>query len=310
MNFKATLWGAIGGLLLAPCSLIAQHTSPQHHDQAHAFASIGVMADHTHEMGEWMSSYRSMHMKIIGSRVSNSDVLADYMVSPTDMRINMQMVGLMYVPTGDSPLMAMIPYLDQEMGHLTQTGARFTTRSEGLGDIKLTGMIPFYQEGPHSWQVNLGLGLPTGSIDVKDNTPAGRVRLGYRFFTDSYSYGGQTSTVLRMGRNDNDYSLVDRYNATSWFSRPINSEASVSLRLNYEVWGNIDGADPQLNPTMVPTADPDRRAGQQLDLRLGLNLQAPDGHLEGYSLAVEFGVPLWQKLDGPQLETDWILTFG
>jgi len=106
LNFKATLWGAIGGLLLAPCSLIAQHTSPQHHDQAHAFAPIGVMADYTHEMGEWMFSYRSMHMEIIGnrdgdSRVSNSDVLADYMVSPTDMRMNMQMVGLMYAPTDD-----------------------------------------------------------------------------------------------------------------------------------------------------------------------------------------------------------------
>ena len=75
--------------------------------------------------------------------------------------------------------MAMIPYIDQEMDHLTRTGARFTTRSEGLGDIKLTGMVPFYQEGPHSWQVNLGLGLPTGSIDVKDNTPAGRVHLPY-----------------------------------------------------------------------------------------------------------------------------------
>lgn len=28
------------------------------------------------------------------------------------------------------------------------------------------------------------------------------------------------------------------------------------------------------------------------------------------TLAAEFGVPLWQKLGGPQLETDWILTFG
>ena len=34
------------------------------------------------------------------------------------------------------------------------------------------------------------------------------------------------------------------------------------------------------------------------------------GVLEGQRLFAEFGVPIYQNLDGPQLETDWVLNIG
>ena len=74
----------------------------------------------------------------------------------------------------------------------------------------------------------------------------------------------------------------------------------------WRVWGNVDGADPALNPAMVPTADPDRRGGERIDLLAGVNLFRNEGKLKGNRISIEAGLPVYQSLDGPQLETDWI----
>ena len=87
-----------------------------------------------------------------------------------------------------------------------------------------------------------------------------------------------------------------------WFSQ--------SLRVGAESWENIDGADPRLNPTLVPTADPDRRGGTRVDLGIGAEFQGQGDVLEGHRLAVERETPMYQDLDGPQLETDWVFTVG
>ncbi len=71
---------------------------------------------------------------------------------------------------------------------------------------------------------------------------------------------------------------------------------------------NIHGSDPTLMPTMVPTADPNRRAGKRLDLLFGVNVFAAAGALDGLRAAIEGGLPVYQSLDGPQLETDWMLS--
>ena len=58
------------------------------------------------------------------------------------------------------------------------------------------------------------------------------------------------------------------------------------------------------------TADPDLRAGTQVDLGLGFNFYAPEGALQGARLAAEFNLPLYRNLSGPQLETDFSATVG
>ena len=74
------------------------------------------------------------------------------------------------------------------------------------------------------------------------------------------------------------------------------------------MWGNIDGADPELNPAVVPTADPNRRGGKRVDFVLGVNVYVPKGRFKGNRVAFEAGIPVYQSLDGPQLENDWRLT--
>ena len=103
-------------------------------------APIGGMADHTHGAGEWMASYRYMFMDMDGNRgrggrKDTSDVLADFMVSPLRMYMEMHMVGLMHAPTDNLTMMAMVPYIRQSMDHKMRTGGKVKTRTEGIGDI-------------------------------------------------------------------------------------------------------------------------------------------------------------------------------
>lgn len=127
--------------------------------------------------------------------------------------------------------------------------------------------------------------------------------------SDGSLLGVQASATLRLGDNDNGYTLGDRYLLTAWYSHQVTSAFSSSVRVAVESWGNIDGSDDQLNPMMVPTARTDLRAGHRLDLFVGASWDT-GGHLDGHRLAIEVGVPVYQDLDGPQLENDLMFTFG
>ncbi|MBE9129909.1 transporter [Coleofasciculus sp. LEGE 07092] len=296
-------------------------------------APIGVMGDHTHEKGEVMFSYRYMFMDMDGNRdgtdsLSDAEVLQQFPVTPVRMTMQMHMLGVMYAPTDDLTLMAMVPYVFKEMDHVTRSGLRFTTNSEGFGDIKLTGLYKILDQNRQRLHFNIRVSFPTGSIEERDNTPAGDdqilpypMQIGSGTFdllpgitylgqTNNLSWGGQAIATLRLGESSNDYRLGNQLALTGWAAYKWADWLSTSIRLNGKTWGNIDGVDSRLNPMMIPTADPDRRGGTQLNLGFGVNLYAPRGSLKGSRLAIEFELPLYRSLDGPQLETDWQLTAG
>jgi len=145
----------------------------------HANHSPSKIGDHNHKQGEWMTSYRYSAMKMKGNRngeskVSVSDVLADYMVAPTEMTMQMHMFGLMYGFSDKLTLMGMLPYKSVSMDHVTRMGMEFTTDSNGIGDVKLSGLYTLYNDDDDNKIIlNAGISLPTGSIDERDNTPAG-----------------------------------------------------------------------------------------------------------------------------------------
>lgn len=64
------------------------------------------------------------------------------------------------------------------------------------------------------------------------------------------------------------------------------------------------------NPMMAPTVREALRGGTRLDLPLGLNILFPGGALKGHRIAAEWHIPLYQNLNGPQIETDWLVTVG
>jgi hypothetical protein len=285
-----------------------------------------------HGPGEVMLSYRYMRMRMNGSRdrterESSASVLRDFPVTPTEMDVEGHVVGVMWAPHRRVTLLAMVPFLRKDMDHETRGGLRFTTRANGIGDVRAGGMIRLFDREGHHLHLNADLSFPTGTISAKDDTPAGRQRLPYPMQLGSgtydllpgitysgqsrrYSWGGQVIGTVRTGRNNKGYRLGNRLDATAWGARRWTSWVSTSLRLAWGSWGNIDGDDDALNPRVVPSADPKRRGGSRLDGLVGVNFVVPKGPLRNHRFAVEAGWPLYQWLDGPQLETDWRLIAG
>jgi hypothetical protein len=110
------------------------------------------------------------------------------------------------------------------------------------------------------------------------------------------------------GKN-NGYRLGNQLAVSTWASYQPEPWISLSGRVEARTTGDITGRDP-LIAGPVQTADPDNYGGDTVTLYGGFNLMGQRGALRGHRLAFELGVPVYQKLNGPQMETDWIATLG
>jgi hypothetical protein len=299
--------------------------------------SINVLGSHIHPAGQWMLGYESMFENMDGNRdgthrVGRGRVLDQFATAPTDMTMQTHMAMVMYAPSDDLTVMAMLPYILKSMNHVTRDGIRFTERSEGIGDLQLRGLYTLYTVGRfrHRFLLNAGLSIPTGSIDAKDFGPdrsLGRTRLEYPMQlgsgtvdllpgltylgqAETWAWGAEFIPTVRLGRNHLDYRLGNRYRLSAWTAWKWTEWLSLSTRLDGQTWDDISGADRSLDPMEEPTKDPKIQGGRRLDALLGVNLYAPKGMLKGARLAVEAGAPAYQSLDGPQLQTDWLVRVG
>jgi len=316
-------------------------TGHDHHDHYQRIAEpIGVMGAHMHPKGGFMFSYRYARMRMDGNLDGNDNVGVDeillpkgsYMASPTDMDMQMHMFGAMYAPADWVTLMAMIPYVQLTMDHRQMNLNRFETNSSGVGDLELSGLFRLFERDGHLLHLNLGLSFPTGGIGHKDDVPVPMMGfqerrlpypmqigsgtwdllpgLTYTGATDWLGWGAQALGTVRFGENKHDYRLGHRVDATGWITLPLREWIEVSARLAYAYWGNIDGADPSLNPNAVPTADPNLRKGHRLEMLGGLSIKLPWDRFGNHRFAVEAGAPVWHNLDGPQLGANWRVVAG
>ena len=330
---KNTLTVLTGISLLAANAVLHSARAEHVHQRPDAHAPIGVMSDHVMDKGEIMFSYRYMKMEMDGNRTGTNSVstpLPDFMVSPLSMDMEMHMLGAMVAPTAKLTLSLMVPVLSISMDHrVNMNNVEFTTESDGIGDITLAGVYQLTKSANSNLLINLGLNIPTGSIDEKDVLPVSMgvpVQLPYPMQTGSgtyditpgltytrlyteWSWGAQGLYTFRTGENDNAYTLGDKLNISLWLAKMINHSLSLSARLNALDWENIDGADDKLAPLpTVPTKNPELRGGSRVDALLGINYVAHS--LNYIRFAFEIGVLVYQDLNGPQLETDLVFTLG
>ena len=258
-------------------------------------------------------------------------------VVPTKMTMNMHMLGTMYAPSDWLTLMFMGMYMEKSMNHITFQGGTgitrrgtFTTTSNGMGDIKIAGMFKLSKNNTHKIHLNAGVSLPTGDTSKRDTilTPAGArsnvilpygMQLGSGTFDllpgvtytgklDKVSWGVQYMGIFRI--NDHKgYSLGDIREVTSWLSYQLQPAISVSARAAYKHEDRIDGIDERIS-LPVQTADPDKYGGDTVNLYFGLNLAGQTGILQGHRVALEAAIPIHQDLNGPQMESDCVVTIG
>jgi len=325
--------------LMAICVLATganaqNHNHHQHHKMAKLpddVAPAGIGGDHSHLKGSLMASYSYGRMEMSGIRhgtndISRSEALSSFMMAPKEMNMEMHMLGFMYGVSDEFTIMAMAPYVRKSMTMVNRMGMDVTSKTQGLGDFKLSSVYNIYDSnegmGGHSHRskhkviANFGVNLPTGSISQRNG--AG-MKLGYPMQlgsgtfdptfgisyqnkNDNWSWGAKADAVIRLGKNNDGYRLGNEYVATSWASRNITDKIGVSARIEGKSWGNIHGADRELNRMISPSNRADMRGGERADIFVGVN-----SVILGKRFVVEFGQPVYQDLEGIQGKTDYTL---
>ena len=261
-------------------------------------------------------------------------------VVPTSMTMDMYMAGAMYGVTDRLTVMAMGSYISKSMDHTTFQGGmgtdvlgEFTTESEGFGDTTV-GVIYGLDDGTnprHQLNLNLAISLPTGSNTQTDdvlapNSTTPNLRLPYpmQIGTGTYDikpgmtyrdtngkvgWGGQAMFVIPLAKNKEGYRRGARTELTGWLSYEPHNWVSLSSRVKHSSQGQIVGQDAAI-VAPVQTADPANQGGNVTEVLFGVNLLAQSGALKGHRIALEYGLPLHRNLNGPQLETDSMVTLG
>lgn len=303
----------------------------------------GVMISHAHAKSEWMVSYRYMGMTMQQlteglQAKSETDVLETYKASPRFMQMQMHMLMAMYGVTDKLTCMAMFQYTFNYMDMMMLMGKRYYSHnmlSSGLSDTKLYALYALRKNKSKQLLVSFGINIPTGSIQRKGAAGAMMydaqrlpysMQLGsgtydflpgvnYLVQRNKMSYSAQVTAVLRAHYNALSYRYGNELTASAWAAWQWLSFINNSLRVEGSVAGKIKGKDQTLNVYEEPSANPGNYGGERLTVYIGTSFRIKKGFLDKNRLSIEYGLPVYQNLNGIQMKTKsglyaaWSLTF-
>lgn len=302
-------------------------------------APAGIMGDHVHHKGEWMFEYKYMNMYMEDNRIGKTTVPdaaafgydgTNVLATPTQMTMEMHMLHIMYGLTDSVTLYAMPIWNSLTMDHLRNTpfgpnpplaGLPFTTHNSGFADLSLGALWQFHETACSQWVLDFGFSLPTGDIDRTTRIPTGGLlpqelpypmRLGsgtfnfrpavtYKRFFCRGSFGAQFQGNIPAGRNAEQYSVGEMFRLNAWYAHLVQDWLAFSFRVEGMWKNNYDGADPDLPQFIISTNRPDMRGGEWLRFGYGAMLLLKGGNL----INGEIVHPVYQYVDGIQLEDDW-----
>ncbi|MCP4457366.1 MAG: transporter [Cytophagales bacterium] len=296
------------------------HQGHHNHQEPNAYAPVGVMGDHQHYKGGVMFSVRYMEMNMEGNlsgstSIQDMEIFQNYMVAPLSMTMRMYMIGAMYAPTDKLTLMVMQNFVAKSMNLSTMMGANFSTQAKGAGDLSLTALFSIIRDTRSTVHLNGGISLPLAKINYSDDTPMMEtMKLPYTMQlgsgTTDYSFGAtfktevsnltlgvQQSNTFRSGENNHGYKLGNLHELNVWAGYEVASWININARMKGVSNGQIDGADEDLNPMMVTTANTDNTGFKKGYAFLGSNLI-----FKGFILGLEYGLPIYQDVRGIQMD--------
>jgi len=281
--------------------------------------------------GRWMVAYDYHRESRAGIRSgTRRQTVADLQATgfsfvPTSADVESHSIEVAVAPHRRITLAARLPLLRVDTKYRAPDGSSFTTREHGVGDLRLSARLRFMRKGSEALNFHFGLGVPTGTIEAEDDTPLGRLPLSYPHRlgagtvtvapgatyvgrSGGLRWGVQLGAELSAGKNRDEWAPGHRYHATGWISQRIADVLAASLRLQWTDVRNTRGRDDDLDRDLQPDNDPEAQGGARLDVSPGLTVPVPG--LRRSRLALEASWPVYQSLDGPQLERDWALRAG
>jgi len=240
------------------------------------------------------------------------------------MNMDMHMLMLMYHQTADLSWMMMLNYLTNDMDMYDKMdpdmeATSFKMDSAGIGDIQL--FMTKRVEETEWFDINftVGLNLPTGSIDEPDGIEdmSGNegiapydmqmgsgtydiiTALAFEGVYYRFEYGAEIYRVTRTGLNSQYYNMGDTLKIKGWsrYTFPFGTQLRGGITQN--IWSPIEGRDERMSDNTRYSG------GKRLDLLLGVGQKYKD-----YSIYVDYAYPLLQHLNGVQMKTTGVLSFG
>lgn len=239
--------------------------------------------------------------------------------------IEVHRMELLYAPFDRLTLGVRLPYLKIETRYRSSDGSSFTTESEGVGDLEFSGRLRFTRKGTESFNLHLALQAPTGTVTEKGRTPpSGRERLPYdeQVGTGTWnilpgitylgnhrgtSWGLQVGADFTLGNNEEGWSRGDSWHAGGWLGQRWFDLVTSVVTVRWQEWSDVNGRDGDIRRSW-PSGDPNLYGGAHLVLGSTLELAIPG--LRGQRLSIDASWPVYQSLDGPQLEGRWRLGAG
>jgi hypothetical protein len=249
-----------------------------------------------------------------------------YMEMPVSMKMEMTMISLMKNINDKIAIMIMLPYVNNSMQMISGNLEKSFMRTQGIGDIGATIVYKILEKENHTINLQLGITAPTGSIDEKTLMPLmGKQKspynmqpgtgtyntlpgFSYIYNRNKFSLGAFGQIVMRNGKNDNSYKFGNRYELSTWVSYAVLDWIAPTFRVTSTKWDNISGSDTALDSTMDPQNDPNRQGGRRVDFLGGFNFYFPSLS-EKIKAGLEFGKPVYQHLNGPQLGANTLFNF-
>jgi hypothetical protein len=339
---------SVAAALVAVSSPLAAQTQDEYmwtSNRPDGDAPIGVTDARAIEMGALELTYRFSQMNSRGVWFATDSLplattLQLYSDAPLTMTHQTHSVIAAYGVTDRLTVTAQASFAVYERDHLTGGGMYYTTSARALGDIIASGVYEVYRGGPFMMDFSLGASIPVGKSRTWACTPTSdpvgqcqasnapeealpydmRPGLGTvsiipgisgQVQNEVGSLGAQFKGNITVGTGPRDFAYGNRYEANGWAAYRFNDAISVSAGIRWQIWDNIEGADPNLNPLRDPAADPVFLAGQSADMPVGVNFVIPGTSiLAGQRLYVEAVYALHHDYEGPQMGLDWGINLG
>jgi hypothetical protein len=321
----------------------------------HAKAPTGIFGATMIEAGKTMFSYTPMYMHMednyIGAtKVSPETIVTTvpsgvtmsngmmtvpemYRIVPTTMNVTAQMFHVMYGINDKINLMAMTSYLNKSMNMTTYSGSSGTTilgqsnsATSGLGDTTVNSLWRIYKNEASCAHLDLGLSLPTGSINATTSmlTPMNKIMtmratygmqlgsgtadflpgLTYTNHVERWSWGTAYRGRFALDKNSNGYKYGNKHELNVWSGYELPHGVTLTGRVAGTMQNAIHGADPQISGLMQGT-NPSFYGGKRIDLFGGIDISGAQYGFNSSRLSIEAGDTVYQNLNGPQLGSAW-----
>lgn len=284
----------------------------------------------------WKFNFLYKHSKLDGylkgsNKISNDEVYFDgdeprtdenYPILPTVITQESYIANVSYFLAAEQSISISLPFIDQSTDHISLVPGydEFNISSDGIGDITVNFTTLLTSWDSEKLSLSVGLSLPTGSIDEKGDTPRAEgdqqlpytmqlgsgtwdlpIGLSYINDQESYLWGANLFAKVRLGKNDRDYRLGNRFAASLWSKWNLNETFQPMMKVVYQDWGQIVGQDDEITvpnpqfPYPAGITNPRNYGGQKVSVVVGGDIM-----LYSQAFTVEVGKPIYQKLNGIQ----------